>query len=723
MSLFLAIALVLGLTASLAAPVGPGVAAFTDGRPAPADMRAPRAATFVSTLYTDRERARQAAAVPDVFRPTDPNVAIVQAARARSVLGLLQQRRGDPLGDVASQVAGLMAVPELAALDAETTRRLLELDDETWNMVKSEVPPVVAQTLRAPVRPDTVAIARTSAVSNVERSVDAETSALIAQVAGGFVVPNTQIDTERTEQARRAAADTVKPVVRTVAAGQSIAREGDLVTPEAIEVMGALGLLRGRFSAREATSALLLAAALVLAAAGVLWRLRPRFWLRPRQVALMVLVILAFAFGARFAVPEGLLLPLAYPSAAAAMTLAVILGVDVGVAAALVLAGAIGYLGGTSLEPAVYTFLGSVIGAVVLGRVERMSVFIAAFLAVAASNVAVILAFRLPDGVPDIQAAAQLSGAALTSAALATGLCAVGYLSAGSVLGLATSVRLLELARPDHPLLRELQLAAPGTYHHSVLLGNLAEQAAAAVGANALLVRVGAYYHDVGKLRRPYFFVENQAPDQNPHDNLDAYASARIVISHVADGADLCRSHGIPEEIVDFVRQHHGTTRAEFFYRKAVDLLGENLVDEAAFRYPGPRPLTREAALLMLADGSEAAVRAAAPETREAIDEVVSRIIRSRLNAGELDDSQLTLHDLKVVRRVFVDAFRSVRHPRVQYPAEIGVGLSNVRLDSAAASRANPIPSDSEVGAGGPGAGDEHIAASVADPQEPPSRV
>jgi putative nucleotidyltransferase with HDIG domain len=685
----------------------------------------------VSTLFTDRERERLAAEVPEVFEPTDPSVERVQEARARSAFGLLQQQRGDPLGDVARQVQDLVAVAELATMDAETIRRLLELDDETWAVLKSEVPLVVAQTLRAPVRPDTVNIARTSARSNVGRAIDAETAALIAHVAGGFVVPNTQIDVVRTDLARRDAAEAVEPVVRTVVAGQTVAREGDLVTPEALEVMEALGLLRGRLSARHVASGLLYAALLVLSATAMLWRLRPRFWLRPRQVALFVLVILPFAFGARFAVPERLVLSLAYPGAAAAMTLAVILGADVGIAAAVVLAGVIGYLGGTALEPAVYAFLGSLVGAMVLGRVERLTAFVAAGLAVAASNLAVILAFRLPDGVPDLQAAAELSGAALISAVLATGLCAVGYLSAGSLLGLATSVRLLELARPDHPLLRRLQMAAPGTYHHSVLLGNLAEQAAHAVGANALLVRVGAYYHDVGKLRRPFFFVENQAPGLNPHENLDAYASARIVISHVADGAELCRSHGIPEEIVDFVRQHHGTTRAEFFYRKAVDLLGEELVDEAAFRYPGPRPTTREAALLMLADGSEAAVRAAAPETREGTDEVVSRIIRSRLNAGELDDSQLTLHDLKVVRRVFVEAFGSVRHPRVQYPPEIGVGLDKIRLSPGAAAGAEAtstgMPRTAEQGSHGPAPGDqraadaaeeEHIAASVADPKE-----
>jgi putative nucleotidyltransferase with HDIG domain len=727
---------ILGLTATLAAPVGPGEGAYGVGTPAPTDLHAPRATTFESEILTERERERQADAVPAVFLPTDASVAQEQAARARAALAAVSRiRRESP--ELESGIVAILAVPELAAIGRAAASRLMEVDDGAWETVRTSVPRVVQQALRVPVRPDTLSIARTSLMSYVDTSLDAETSGLIALLADGFMIPNTLVDEERTAAAQEEARSLVQPAPRTVVAGQMIVREGDLVTDEAAEIMAELGLLRERVTARDLLANLLLATSLVLVAAGTLLRLRPRFWLRPRQVALIVVVVLVVSFGARYAVPDRLVLSLAYPASAAAMVLAVILGFEAGAAAALVVAGVVGALGGTALEPAVYALVGGIAGAVAVGRVERLSAFLNAGLAVAAANLAVILAFRLPDGLPDMQAALELSGAALTNAALATGACAAGYLLAGSVLGMATSLQLLELARPDHPLLKRLQLAAPGTYQHSVLLGNLAETAAQAIDANALLVRVGAYYHDVGKSRRPYFFAENQPAGVDPHQDLDAFASARIVISHVEDGADLCLEYGLPEEVVAFVLEHHGTTRAEFFYHKSAELLGEEPADDSPFRYPGPKPQTRESALLMLADGSEAAVRAARPSSREEIDQVVRQIIRARLNAGELDDSGLTLNDLKIVRRSYVDTLASLYHPRIQYPGQLASAEPSTPPDTAqgaaaeggsangqapAAGQAGPGAGPAGPGAGPAGAGaapaeadEEHIAASVAD--------
>jgi putative nucleotidyltransferase with HDIG domain len=716
---------ILGLTATLAAPMEPGENAYTVGRPAPSDLHAPRATSFDSEILTNREKDLQAQRIPAVYLATDPAVAQQQAARAMAVLAEVSRARRDTT-DVESGIVTLLAIEEIASLGRAAASRLLELDDEDWETLRTSVPRVVQQALRVPIRPDTVSVARTGLMSYVDPGLDAETASLIALLADGFIVPNTLVDEARTETARADARAQVDAVARTVVAGQMIVREGDLVTDEAAEIMEALGLLRASVTWRDLIASFLLATSLVVVAAGALHRLRPRFWMRPRQVALVVIVVLVVSFGARYAVPDRLVLSLAYPAAAAAMTLAVVLGFESGIAAAIVVAGVVGALGGTSLEPAVYVLVGSVAGAVAVGKVERLSAFLTAGLAVAAGNLAVILAFRLPDGLPDLQAALELSGAALTNAALATGACAAGYVLAGSLLGMATSLQLLELARPDHPLLKQLQLASPGTYQHSVLLGNLAEAAAQAIGANALLVRVGAYYHDVGKSRRSYFFVENQPQGVDPHADLDAYASARIVIDHVQAGAELCREYGLPEEVVDFVLQHHGTTRAEFFYRKAVELMGEEPVDDSPFRYPGPRPQTREAALLMLADGSEAAVRAATPTSREAIDEVVSKIIRARLNAGELDDSYLTLHDLKVIRRVYVDTLASLYHPRVQYPAEVAVPRVGVSAPIETAARHEPrtaTPGEATLPSPGnvtrdPDPEAEHIAASVADKED-----
>jgi len=210
---------------------------------------------------------------------------------------------------------------------------------------------------------------------------------------------------------------------------------------------------------------------------------------------------------------------------------------------------------------------------------------------------------------------------------------------------------------------------APATYHHSLMVANLAEQAAEGIGANALLTRVGAYYHDIGKIARPYFFSENQAKGLNPHDRLDPETSAEVIIGHVIDGLQLARRYHLPSRVRAFIPEHHGGSRVSFLYHKAVQLAGaEDLVDEDTFRYPGSKPQSRETALVMLADGSEAAVRSARPESGEEIAEIVDHIIDQRIDDGQLDESGLTLKDVETIRQVFASALKGTFHPRIKYP-------------------------------------------------------
>ena len=232
---------------------------------------------------------------------------------------------------------------------------------------------------------------------------------------------------------------------------------------------------------------------------------------------------------------------------------------------------------------------------------------------------------------------------------------------------------------------------APGTYHHSMVVGNLAEVAAENIGADSLLTRVGAYYHDVGKLLRPYFFTDNQHDRSNVHDVLDAKTSASIIIDHVREGAKLAREHGLPQRVVDFIPQHHGTNLVSYFYQRA--LQEDEEADIEAFRYPGPKPQTREAAIMMLADGVEATVRAKAqagklrparPEENgdvgagQTIAEIVDQIVAERIAAGQLDEAPLTLHDISVIKESFVQTLQGIYHPRVDYPAPRGRQPSHV---------------------------------------------
>jgi putative nucleotidyltransferase with HDIG domain len=211
-------------------------------------------------------------------------------------------------------------------------------------------------------------------------------------------------------------------------------------------------------------------------------------------------------------------------------------------------------------------------------------------------------------------------------------------------------------------------MEAPGTYHHSIMVGNLAERAAELIGADSLLVRVGAYYHDIGKLERPWAFIENQADTiANIHDTLDPAASAQVIAAHVTDGVKLADKYQLPPRVREMIPQHHGTRTISFFYQQAAERTTET-IDAGLFTYPGPRPQSREAAILMLSDSTEAAARAARDHSREAIEQLVDRIVRQRLEEGQFDDCNITLRDLTRIKQSFVTLLTGIYHPRIPYP-------------------------------------------------------
>jgi putative nucleotidyltransferase with HDIG domain len=232
----------------------------------------------------------------------------------------------------------------------------------------------------------------------------------------------------------------------------------------------------------------------------------------------------------------------------------------------------------------------------------------------------------------------------------------------------------MELAQLTHPLLRDLQSNAPGTFHHSVIVGNLGERAADLTGADSLLVRVGAYFHDIGKIAKPAFYIENQMGGENPHDRLDPAASAKMVSEHVRAGLRLTAKHRIPARVRAFIPEHHGTRLVTYFYRKAS--ADDPTVDAERFRYPGPKPQSKETAIVMLADSVEAVVRASKDRSHEKIDTLVDGVVNERMTEGQLDESDLTLRDLRTIAESFKATLRGIYHPRIEYPAPTGAELA-----------------------------------------------
>ena len=298
------------------------------------------------------------------------------------------------------------------------------------------------------------------------------------------------------------------------------------------------------------------------------------------------------------------------------------------------------------------------------------------------ANIAVVALFTLL-GDRDATGLAELSAAGVASA-FGSGLAAVGsFLLVGNLFGITTSFQLLELANPSQPLLRKLLLETPGTYHHSLMVGNLAERAAEAIGADPLLARVAAYYHDIGKLDNPLAFIENQSGGENIHDELDPEQSVALLKSHVANGIDIAYKHKLPKPVIAFIPQHHGTALMSFFYAKAKELAVEEsglrpgtpsareveaAVDERKYRHAGPKPQSKEAAILMLADSVEASVRSLGTPDEVTIRAMVNRIIHERLDDGQFDECDLTLGDLEKIREAFVAQLLGMYHRRIEYP-------------------------------------------------------
>jgi hypothetical protein len=284
-----------------------------------------------------------------------------------------------------------------------------------------------------------------------------------------------------------------------------------------------------------------------------------------------------------------------------------------------------------------------------------------------------LAAFRFPFVQMDAVALLQLPGAAIFSGLAAASIALLLQYFLAQALGLTTALQLIEISRPDFPLLQFFLRNAAGTYQHSLQVANLAEQAAEAIGADALLTRVGALFHDVGKAMNPMFFVENQQQDKlNTHEDLAPQESAKAIIDHVTEGVVLAHKHRLPRRIDDFILEHHGTMITRYQYNQALEAAGgdESKVSKEKFRYPGPRPRSRETALLMLADGSEARARAERPEDEEAIRRIVRSTIEVAQKHGQLDETQLTLRDLSIVTDVFVNILRGTHHPRISYPKE-----------------------------------------------------
>jgi len=533
-------------------------------------------------------------------------------------------------------------------------------------------------------------IARTALADFADRP--AHVLETITYIAQQLCAPNLRFEASETAVRRQRASAGTQPVTRTYQVGQVICREGDAVDAWTMLVLDQMGEEARAYSPLRHFGALTILLLLFLCFLGLFaQRFISKFRRRTAELFSMavLLVIVASAATLLQSVAVGLsTLPttvplIAYgylvPVAVGGIMVRMLMNSETTVVWSVVASFVCAIIMDGGLWLGVFYMVSSVAAAGGVGHRSERGGLIRAGGVAALVNAAMVVTI---SGVHQLglhgevwAADGDLRGLALhiffaCAGGLAAGVLAVGLVPLFESIGFLTESRLLELSNLNHKLLREMIVKAPGSYHHSMVVGSLAEAAADAIHANSLLVRVGACFHDLGKMLKPQYFIENQRGAENPHDRLTPSMSALVIINHVKEGIELARSYGLPRPVIDMIPQHHGTSRVSFFYNKAVEQLDpeKGEVDENDYRYPGPKPQTREAGLMMLADGVEASTRSLQNITPGAVRAQVARIVNHCVADGQLDECPLTLKDLHIASETFVQSVLSYHHHRVEYP-------------------------------------------------------
>lgn len=640
-TIFLTLLVIITFALAFLALVYPAIAPLSGadlqtGQVVQEDIQAPQDFSYQSEVLTEQQREVAARAVPAIYTSPDPSVARQRLERLRSALAFISGVRADNYASAEQKLADLAALEDIN-LNQESAVRILNLSESRWQTVQQEAIVVLEQVMRSTIREDRLDEVRRGIPTLVSLAVPEDQAALIAEIVSAFIAPNSIYSEDLTNAARDRARNSVAPVTRTFKAGETVVQRGQVLVETDLEALAAMGMVQPQLSWKNLTQGGLVT---FLSVAFLFFYLRRKQLLVRdlRGMALITLLFVIFLFVARLIIPGHVLLPYVFPLAAYSLTVAVLFSTEIALLSSLPLAVLVAYELPNALDLTIFYALSSLFGVLAVGRARRLTSFFGAGAAIAGVGAMVAIAYRLTDATLDWMAVLNLSGAALLNGIAAASLAVLLQFFLAQLMGMTTALQLMDISRPDHPLLQLILRTAPGTYQHSLQVANLAEQAAEQIEADTLLTRVGALYHDIGKTFNPIMFIENQmAGSPNPHDELTPIESSAVIIQHVPEGLELARKHRLPRRIQDFISEHHGSMITRYQYVKAVEAAGgdESLVDEDDFRYPGPRPQSRETAILMLADGCEARVRAGRPADADELRQMIKDLIQTRVNCGD----------------------------------------------------------------------------------------
>ena len=555
----------------------------------------------------------------------------------------------------------------LANLIKLTDSELSELRERATNLIQSK--------LQSRILPSDLTSAREDLrQSAMELDISREKRLILADLTESVIAANMFLNQEATANRREEAIAEVEAVEKTVRQGEMIVRKGDVVTEADIEILERLGLQKSGINYYNISGRILISLILVLLLGFYFYKYQPDIWDDNSKLLLIELLIFIVVVLAKIlTLFHNPFVDYMVPTAMASILLTILIGSDTALITTLFISLLIAPIYDMNFNIVLTSFLAGLIGIFSVSKVKARGDIIRAGLNVSFILVFLIGGLSLLQQNQDWRILIWSVGGGIINGLL-VGVLANGLLPyLEDLFNMTSSVKLLELSNPSQPILKRMLVEAPGTYHHSIIVGNLAETAAEDVGADSLLARAAAYYHDIGKLKRPYFFSDNQFGGENPHDKTSPNLSALIIKSHVKDGVELAGENGLPSKITDIIKQHHGTNLISYFYQQALQDNKHDDIEKKDFRYDGPKPQSREAAIIMLADITEAAIRSKNfnKNNHDRIEGFVRGLVKDKLIENQLDQSNLTLSDLDTIVKSFVKVLTGIYHQRVEYPEKL----------------------------------------------------
>lgn len=644
---------------------------FMVGQTSPVTIRAP--ITAVDSKATEKARQEAINKVPKQYAQSTT----VETNAVNSVNTLYNEAvslTNDKTMSQTDKINQLMAkAPK--KVSQSTLQALLGLNIQQIGVLQSVSDRIVQDLLGAPFYQDSASqaglLVDRQMLNNFE--LDRVSGLIVQNVVVNVLQPNMVYKKDETEAAQQAAARSVPDTY--IHQGEVIVPQNGMITDQVQSRLHDVGLYSSQPNYGIASGfALFMLIAIGLLAAYIERRSHRR---KIDNLYLLILSLILVLISVIISVTKGIEtaggpMSAAYlvPISVGSMIITVLMDSSIAAVTSFYMALLYGAAFSFDYRFAFMGIVGSLVGAYSVSNVTHRGTFMRAGFLVSAMNVVSIVAMQLlqPQSQADFHSVSLHLGLGALNG-LVSAVFTMGILPFfETAFGLLTAIRLLELSSPNNPLLKNVLMEAPGTYHHSLIVGNLAEAAAELVGADPLVCRVGAYYHDVGKTRRPLFFVENQMTKDNPHDKIAPSLSHLIITSHVSDGLEMLEKAGLPKPIRDICATHHGTTILWYFYNKAKEQDKNGTVKIDDYRYPGPKPKTRESAILMICDAVEAAVRSMSRPTPNRVEGVIRKIIRDRLNDGQLDECDLTLQDLDAMVGAFMKTLKGIYHSRIEYP-------------------------------------------------------